>query len=55
LGRKRAAYWRSLGFPKLVKSREASARNRGALRQARLFAEAKRRNPFALRDKPVGY
>jgi hypothetical protein len=43
-----APHFGSLGFPNLVKAREGSARNRKARKQARLFAEAKRRNPFAL-------
>jgi hypothetical protein len=55
LGRKRAAYWRSLGFPNLLKAREVSARNRGARKQARQFAEAKLRNPFALEKRPRGF
>jgi len=50
LGRKRAAYWRSLSFPNLVKARKVSARNRRARKQ--LFAEAKSRNPFALQKTP---
>jgi hypothetical protein len=54
LGRKRAAYWRSLGYPNLVKAREVSARNRRARKQARLFAEAKRPTPFALDKQPRG-
>lgn len=54
-GRKRAAFWHSLGFPNLVKARRVSARNRRARKLARLFAEAKRRNPFALEKTPRGY
>jgi hypothetical protein len=55
LGRKRAAYWRSLGFPNLVKARKVSARNRRARKQARLFAEAKLHTPFALEKTPRGF
>jgi hypothetical protein len=53
LGRKRAAYCRS--FPNLLKARKVSARNRKALKQARLFAEAKLHNPFALEKRPRGF
>src|SRR5262249_5396421 len=52
LGRKRAAFWRALGFPNLVKAREVSARNRRSRKQVRLFTEAKLRNPFALEKTP---
>jgi hypothetical protein len=41
--RPRAAFWRSLGFPNLVRARKVSARNRKVRKLARLFAEAKRR------------
>jgi hypothetical protein len=51
----RAAFWRSLGFPNLVKAREVSAQNRGARKQARIFEEARLRNPFALEKTPRGY
>jgi len=54
VGRKRATYWRALGFPNLVKARKISARKRRARKQARLFAEAKLRNPFAPEKTPRG-
>ena len=55
LGRKRAAYWRALGFPNLVKARKVSARNCSARKEARLFAQAKLRNPFAPEKTGVGF
>jgi hypothetical protein len=55
-GRRRAAFWRTLGFPNLVEARKVSARNRRARKQARLERLAKLDNPFALsdREKPRG-
>jgi hypothetical protein len=51
-GPKRAAFWRQLGFPNLVRARAAKAEKR----RLRLLEEWKRdelrRTPFALLDDP---
>jgi len=51
---KRAAFWRSLGFPNLVLARAAKANKR----RLRLLEQGKReelrRTPFAILDEPPG-
>jgi len=51
-GPKRAAFWRQLGFPNLVRARAAKAEKR----RLRLLEEWKReelrRTPFAILDEP---
>ena len=51
-GRRRAAFWRSIGFPNLVLARAAKAEKR----RLRLLEEWKReelqRTPFAILDEP---
>jgi hypothetical protein len=54
-GRKRAAFWRNLGFPNLVRARAAKAKKREQrLRLARIQA-AKRFSPFAIIDELSSY
>jgi len=46
--RKRAAFWRALGFPNLVRARAAKARKREERIKRETLELARRANPFAL-------
>ena len=47
-GPKRAAFWRALGFPNLVRARAAKARKREERLKRETLELARRANPFAL-------
>ena len=47
---KRAAFWRSLGFPNLVLARAARARQREERLKRARFERARALNPFAIPD-----
>jgi len=47
-GLHRAAFWRALGFPNLVRARAAKARKREARIKRETLELARRVNPFAL-------
>ena len=47
-GRRRAAFWRKLGFPNLVLARAAKARKREERLERETLEEARRVNPFAM-------
>ena len=49
-GPKRAAFWRALGFPNLVRARAAKARNREERLKRETLELARRANPFALSE-----
>jgi len=51
-GRKRAAFWRSLGFPNLVRARAAWARMREQRRLHERRREELKRTPFAILHEP---
>jgi hypothetical protein len=51
-GRKRAAFWRALGFPNLVLARDAKAEKRRQRNLEEWKREELRRTPFALLDEP---
>jgi hypothetical protein len=51
-GPKRAAYWRTLGFPNLVLARAARWEDRRRRRLEEWKREELRRTPFALLDDP---
>lgn len=47
-GPRRAAFWRSLGFPNLVRARAAKARKREARLRKEILEKARRITPFAM-------
>lgn len=49
-GRRRAAFWRSLGFPNLVRARDAKAEKR-RLRRLKEWKRKELRTPFAILDE----
>jgi len=51
-GLHRAAFWRSLGFPNLVRARDAKAEKRRQRRLEEWKQQELKRTPFALLDDP---
>jgi len=53
--RRRAAFWRSLGFPNLVRARAAKAKKREQRLRLERIQAAKRFSPFAMIDDLSSY